>query len=265
MIYLRSLLFHSCYIIWILGLPILCMPALLLPRRRMTWAMGLFCGGMRFIEKYVGGITYRVEGEEHLPKDGRYIVGAKHQSSLETFIMPVQLPDPAIILKRILHYIPFWGWFLWKMDMIAVDRGKKSKAIQQIVEGARRCFAQGRPIVIYPQGTRVAVGDYRPYRYGIAKLYEELGVPVAPCALNTGLFWGRRKFLIHPGMATIRYLPPIPPGLPPMEMLQKLEEMVESESERLSIEAGGPATRALTARDIEHSPWRKLKTRRSGA
>ena len=105
-----------------------------------------------------------------------------------------------------------------------------------MVADAKAIFAQGRPVVIFPEGTRVAPGARMPYQPGIAALYAQLGVPVVPVALNSGLFWGRQAFVKKAGVITIEYLPPIPPGLDRKSFMRELEARIETAAERLAKE-----------------------------
>jgi len=193
-----------------------------------------------WLEVLILGLRVKVEGLENLPQDGKYIVASKHQSAHETMILPLLLNDPAIIMKKELMKIPFWGWYAKKAGMIGVDRGGRQKAIASIVEGSKRVFADNRPVIIFPQGTRTKLTDTtlnRPYKGGIAKIYQQLHCPVVPVALNTGVFWGRNSFIKKGGVATFKILPPIPADLPPDEMMKKLEQALEPESAKLVEEA----------------------------
>ncbi len=138
------------------------------------------------------------------------------------------IDDPAIILKRELLWVPIWGWYAAKAKMIAVDRSARGRAIASMVEGAKRVKAEGRPIVIFPQGTRTAVGRYLPYRVGVAVLYKELNVPIVPMALNSGVYWGRRSFRKHSGRIVVEFLPPIQPGLSRDAVMAELESRAGS-------------------------------------
>ena len=140
------------------------------------------------------------------------------------------------MLKKELLMIPVFGWFLARVGMIAIDRSGKASALKKMVADAKAIFAQGRPVVIFPEGTRVAPGARMPYQPGIAALYAQLGVPVVPVALNSGLFWGRQAFVKKAGVITIEYLPPIPPGLDRKSFMRELEARIETAAERLAKE-----------------------------
>lgn len=217
------------------------LPTLAMPRGAMLGAVRQYLRLVAWLERRVLGLDYEVQGVERLP-DGPFILAAKHQSAWETMKLHLLLRDPAPVLKRELLSIPIWGWYARKADVIPVDRGARSKAIQGMVRTARRIAADGRPIVIFPQGTRVAPGLWRPYRIGVYAMYEQLGLPVVPMALNSGVFWGRRALRKYPGHITVAFLEPIPPGLGRAAFLGRLEHDLEGASDRLVRQVGGPPT-----------------------
>jgi 1-acyl-sn-glycerol-3-phosphate acyltransferase len=239
---LRSFLFNLCWY----GLTVLSLLALtwtlILPRRLlMDVVVAGYLAALEAIEVHVLGLRYRVVGRDNLPS-GAVLVAAKHQSAWETMKLHRLFRDPAVILKRELMRLPIWGWFAQRARMIPVDRGKRGQAIASMIEGARPVIAEGRPIVIFPQGTRVAPGAYRPYKAGVAALYAALDVPIVPVALNSGVFWGRKALRKRPGQITVEILPPIEPGLSRDEAIRLLEERLEAASDRLTVAAGGPKT-----------------------
>ncbi|HYD98222.1 MAG TPA: lysophospholipid acyltransferase family protein [Alphaproteobacteria bacterium] len=240
---LRSLLFNLCFYALTLADCFLLMPLLVLPRGAFTHGIRvLWLRPIYWLERLILGLDYRVVGLENLPKDRPYILAAKHQSAWETLKMHFLIDQPAFVLKHELLYLPIWGWFAMKADLIPVKRGRKGLAIASMLVGARRVVGQGRPIVIYPQGTRVMPGQWLDYRVGISILYDELKLPVVPMALNSGVFWPRRSFRKRSGTITIEILPPIEPGLDRAALMARLADSIETASNRLAVEAGGPAT-----------------------
>ena len=237
----RSLAFNLIFYVWT---TICCFGifwTLFIPRRAMIWVVCQYLRSVHLIERLVLGLDYVVVGREHLP-EGAYILAAKHQSTWETMKLHLLVDDPAVILKRELLFIPLWGWYAAKARMIAVHRGGRSKAVASIIAGSKKIAAQNRPIAIFPQGTRTAAGTFRPYRVGVAALYEALDLPVVPMALNSGVFWPRRKFIKRPGTITVEFLPPIPPGMGRDAFLKRLEDELEAATDRLVVAVGGPAT-----------------------
>lgn len=245
----RSLAFNLVFYVWTTICCFGILWVLIIPRKAMIWVVCRYLDSVHWIERLILGLDYTVLGRENLP-DGAYILAAKHQSTWETMKLHLLVDDPAVILKRELSFIPLWGWYAVKAQMIPVHRGGRSKAIASIIEGARKTKAQGRPIAIFPQGTRTAAGTFRPYRIGVAALYEALDLPVVPMALNSGVFWPRRKFIKRPGTITVEFLPPIPPGLTRDAFLKRLEDELESATDRLVVSVGGPATDRSAPADV---------------
>jgi 1-acyl-sn-glycerol-3-phosphate acyltransferase len=233
---LRSLAFNILFFVVFVVLGVAMLPTLLLPRRTMFAFVKAWGRINVFLMRHVAGIRLEFRGLDNIPK-GALLVAAKHQSTLETFALATVLDDPTFVIKRELMWLPFFGWYSVKAAMIPVDRGAGASAVRKIVEIARREVARGRQIVIFPEGTRKAAGAPPAYKSGVGHMYAALGVPLLPVALDTGLFWPRRRFRKHPGTAVIEFLAPIPPGLPRAEVVPLLEERIEAASARLLAEA----------------------------
>jgi 1-acyl-sn-glycerol-3-phosphate acyltransferase len=179
------------------------------------------------------GIRWRVEGSERLPVKPAVIL-AKHQSAWETMAFQVIFPPQVHVLKRELLWIPFFGWGLALMSPIAIDRRRGVAALRQIARRGRERLAQGFWVVVFPEGTRVAPRERRPYQLGGAWLAADSGVPIVPVAHNAGLLWPRNAFLKRPGTVTIRIGPAIDASGRDAQTLNKLaEEWIEQEQEKL--------------------------------
>ncbi|WP_341678147.1 lysophospholipid acyltransferase family protein [Niveibacterium sp. SC-1] len=177
--------------------------------------------------RHVLGITWRIEGWDNLPKRSAVIL-AKHQSALETILFPVLFPPQSFVLKRELHWIPFFGWGLAMMPMIAINRSRGTDALTQVkLEGAKR-LAEGWWVSVYPEGTRVAPGVKKRYKAGGATLAAWSGAPIVPVALNTGEFWKRNAFVKEPGEALIIIGPTIETaGRPADQVSAEVERWIE--------------------------------------
>ncbi|MGH6933657.1 MAG: lysophospholipid acyltransferase family protein [Dongiaceae bacterium] len=233
MVLLRSLAFNLLFGAWTGFLAVVGTPLLLLPAGA-TWALGrLWIGGGLALLSAIVGLRHRVIGLEHLPV-GSAIYAAKHQSAWDTLVLSVTLDRPAFVLKQELLGVPFFGWYLRRCGMIAVDRQGRAAALKRMLTAAQRAAAAGRPILIFPEGTRVSPGERRPYQPGIAALYTHLELPVVPVALNSGLFWGRRSFRKQSGTITLEFLPAMPAGLPRKGFVKELEDRIESATARLA-------------------------------
>jgi 1-acyl-sn-glycerol-3-phosphate acyltransferase len=237
MLVLRSLLFQCLFYFLTLVICVTASPGVFLTRKFANKVQSFWARYMLWLLKITVGLDFEVRGREHIP-DGPMILTSKHQSAWDTIIFAVALHDPVYVLKKQLLHIPVYGWYLYKLDMIAIDRDSGVSSLKNMIRQARRVISEGRRhIVIFPEGARVAPGDRLPYQLGVAGLYSMLGIPVVPVALNSGLFWPRRKFLKYPGTITLEFLPVIAQGMPREAFMAEIEERVETASERLMVEA----------------------------
>ena len=233
---LRSIVFAAAFYLTTALFLLLGSWLLFAPRR---WAMA----GLRahaqicvwLLEK-ICGTHMEVRGYEKLPK-GPYLVVAKHQSAWDTFALIPLFRDPAIVLKDELKWIPFYGWFCVKFEHILVKRDKGASALKAMIREARARAAQGREVFIFPEGTRRAPGAAPDYKPGYVALYEGLGLPCVPVALNSGLYWPRRSLLRNPGTIVVKFLDVIPPGLGRKEFRARIEGRIEAATGKL-IEEG---------------------------
>ncbi|HZV21888.1 MAG TPA: lysophospholipid acyltransferase family protein [Hyphomicrobiales bacterium] len=236
LLYLRSLVFYPVlYINWALFL-ILGSWLLLAPRR---WAMaGLAAHGRAtvWLLRLICGTRMEVRGREKL-LDGPVIVAAKHQAAWDTFALIPLMRDPALVMKAELLSIPLYGRFCRKFELIPIQRELGPAALRLMLREARLRVAQGREIVIFPEGTRKNPGDPPDYKPGVAVLYQDLKIPVCPLALNSGMFWPRHSILRYPGTIVAEFLDPIPAGLPREEFMKRLQSAIEAASTRLADEA----------------------------
>ncbi|HEV2302298.1 MAG TPA: lysophospholipid acyltransferase family protein [Stellaceae bacterium] len=235
---LRAVAFNLLFIAWTLLIGTVALPFLLAPRRAAMafgrwWAMSV----LALLEAVVG-LGHEIRGVDRLPK-GTYILAMKHQSAWDALILPIVLGDLAVVVKRELLWLPIYGWYARRAGSIAVDRKAGAAALRAMVAAARKVAAEGRPIVIFPEGTRTAPGTRLPYHPGVAALYQGLQLPLVPAAVNSGLYWGRRSFLKRPGRIILEFLDPIPPGLPRRALMEELETRIESATAALEREAEG--------------------------
>lgn len=232
---LRSFLFAIWFTVATVFIYVAVFPALLLPRIAMVHASRLWSRVVFLGLKLFAGLTYEVRGE--IPR-GPVLVASKHMSMWDTMALYLILCDPAAVLKRELLRVPFYGWYIWKAGVIPVDRGGYASALRKMTSAARQALRQGRPLLIFPEGTRKnpdAPPDYKP---GVAGLYNQLNVACIPVALNSGLFWtGPMGFIKKPGRIVVEFLDPIPPGLKRTEFMQLLQQRIESATARLLAES----------------------------
>jgi 1-acyl-sn-glycerol-3-phosphate acyltransferase len=202
---LFALVFYSGTIIAVL----LAFPAALIGQRPLVAITHGWARYHRWCARLLLGIRSRIEGR---PRQGAVIVAAKHQSMFETIEMLLILDRPTVVMKRQLTDIPGWGWVARRYGVIPVDREGGASALRLMLQAARKSIAAGRPILIFPEGTRVPPGEKPPLQPGFAGLYKSLGVPVVPVALDSGRLWPR-SFQKRAGVVTMRVGEPIPPGL----------------------------------------------------
>jgi 1-acyl-sn-glycerol-3-phosphate acyltransferase len=232
---IRSVAFNVLFYLNLLVQIVAALPTLVMPRWGILAVAKFWARTNLWLLHAVCGIKVEFRGRGKIPS-GPLLVAAKHQSLWETFALLLILPDPAYIMKRELMWIPFFGWYAWKARMIPVDRGKGSQALAALGVSAREELAQGRQIIIFPEGTRRAPGAEPSYKYGVVHLYAETGVTCLPIALNSGLFWPRRSFRRYPGTIVAEILDPIPPGLDKQVFADTLKQTIETATARLIAE-----------------------------
>jgi 1-acyl-sn-glycerol-3-phosphate acyltransferase len=235
---IRSLLFYVLYLAQTVVLAIIVgTDAIIRGRTGFGWVVATYWGNSNlFFLRWIVGIRTDVQGAENIP-EGPCILAAKHMSDWDIFAILPHTRRPAFIAKKELMDIPFFGWAARAFDTIRIDRSLGGDAIPTMMTDARAALDRGCRIIIFPEGTRKAPLAEHDYRYGIVRMYEALGVPVVPVALNSGLYWGRNSLILWPGTARARFLPPIPPGLPPEVFHRELAGRIEDETNRLILAA----------------------------
>jgi 1-acyl-sn-glycerol-3-phosphate acyltransferase len=228
---LRSAVFALAFYSGSLVAVLLALPAAAIGSRALAGLVHAWAAWHRGSARILLGIRTRVEGE--VPK-GTVLVAAKHQSMFETIEVLMLLDEPAVVLKRQLADLPLWGKAAQRYGVIPVDREGGAAALRRMLKAAAAAVARGRPIVIFPEGTRVLPGEQPPLQPGFAGLYRSLGLAVVPVALDSGRLWPRRSFVKRPGIVTMRFGEPIPPGLPRGEIEARVHAAINA------LEASAP-------------------------
>jgi len=195
--------------------------------------------------RVICGVRHRVQGMEHLPTAAEgtraVLLASKHQSTWETFAYPVLMSHPlCYVFKKELLLIPFFGWAIGKLDMVHIDRSKRTEAWGRVAEQGRRYMAQGNWVIMFPEGTRSARGQQGQYKQGASRLAIETGTPIVPIAVSSAQCWPRKSFLLRPGVIDIVIGRPIPvEGRRPDELMQQVEGWIEAEMRRIDPAAYG--------------------------
>lgn len=234
---LRSILFMLVLVVVTPPYALLMILCFWLPHRARRYTAVPWVFMTIWLIKHLLRIDYRVAGREHIPARPAVIL-AKHQSAWETVVLQQVFPLGLFVWKRELFWqLPFFGWALAVIPMIAIDRDAGTNALKQLVDQGRLRLAQGYPVIIFPEGTRVAPGQHRRFKGGGAHLGVATGAPVLPVALNSGEFWGRNAFFKRPGTITVSIGPAIDPsGLSAEDVNSRAEAWIEAEMARISPE-----------------------------
>ena len=194
--------------------------------------------------KAICGVQARLHGMERLP-NGPLVLLPKHQSTWETFAFPGLMPRPlCYVFKRELLYIPFFGWAMSRMEMIHIDRSKRSEAWAKVAEQGRRLLASGHWVIMFPEGTRTPRGGQGAYKSGGTRLAVTTGAPVLPIAVTSARCWPRKSFILRPGVVEVSIGWPIPSmGREPDELMREVEIWIEAEMRRLDPQAYPSAAR----------------------
>lgn len=233
---LRSILFNIVFFSWTLAMCLLWLPALAGPRIWVPRGQTYWARGVMALLRTVAGVRIEIRGRENLP-GGSSVIACKHQSAWETMIWHDIVEDPAIVMKKELLKIPLYGWYSTKAQMIPVDRKAGAKALKAMMRSAEGAASAGRPLIIFPEGTRIAPDDTAAYQPGAVALYRHLKLACVPVAVNSGLFWPKDSFVKQPGTIILEFLEPIQPGLDKRAFSALLAERIDSATERLVAEA----------------------------
>ena len=236
-IVIRSALFHVAFYVNCAFWFVAAFLAYPFPRWAILMAARGWARTSMWLHERITGARVEFRGRENIPA-GPLLVAAKHQSAWETMALLLFFRDPTYILKRELLWLPLFGWHLLRANQIPIDRGSRSVAMAKMTERARQAIAEGRQILIFPEGTRRKAGAEPAYKYGVARLYETLNCPCLPIAMTSGLAWPRNTLLHYPKPILVEFLPVIPAGLPPEVFYERLQSAIEPATNRLLAEAG---------------------------
>ena len=230
----RSLIFNAVIYVMMAVLAVVYFVPAMISRDWAFAACHAWCRFVRWALRVGVGLETEVRGT---PPTGEAVIAAKHQSFLDIILIYGAVPRGKFIMKRELMYAPFLGQYALRIGCVPVNRGKRGAAIAKMKDDVEKGRAEPGQLIIYPQGTRVAPDDKKPYKVGTGVLYDQLGQPCVPVSTNVGHFWPKRGFLRKPGCAVIEFHDPIEPGLPIKTFMKTLEKTVETGSDALLREA----------------------------
>jgi 1-acyl-sn-glycerol-3-phosphate acyltransferase len=253
MIYLRSALYFLFLVITVAPWALVAVAMSVVVRGSpLYWVCVGWLRTATYGARFICGVRWRVQGQEHLPtaadENAAVILCPKHQSTWETFAFPTLMSHPlAYVFKRELLWIPFFGWAIGRLDMVHIDRARRSEAWSKVLEQGKRLAAKGTWVIMFPEGTRGARGQQGEYKTGATRLAISAGVPVVPIAVTSARCWPRKSFLLRPGVVDVSIGKPIPTqGRRHDELMREVEAWIESEMRRLDPEAYPPGAPAST-------------------
>ncbi len=230
---IRSIIFYFLLYLWTLSLGIVCLPCLLLPSVYIKKIANVWITVILALLKYICNISYGIQGIENIPNHP-IIVASKHQSTFETLLLFKLIKNSIFIHKKELFLIPIFGFYLKKSNMISINRLDGPNAIRKIMNYVKEKIIYGNSIIIFPEGTRKKPGDPPDYKSGIAGIYKESNAQVLPVAVNSGHYWPKHTFIKKPGKIIIKFLKPIPTKLEKKEFLERIESVIEEETNKIS-------------------------------
>src|ERR1700684_303312 len=231
-IFLRSLVYNLLFYLVLAFWVIVGIPTYLMPRPAIMAIARCWARSSIWLMRVICDTRVEYRGLEKIP-DGPLIVASKHQSTWETFALLQFFDQPLFILKRELRWIPLFGWYLIKSNMIGVDRGAGGRALIQTMHRAGEAVRRGRQLIIFPEGTRMPVDAPPNYKSGVGLVYANSDVACLPVALNSGLFWPRRTFMRYPGTLVVEFLDPLPAGLNRKDFIAQIRVAIEDATNRL--------------------------------
>ena len=231
-IFLRSLVYNVLFYMLLVFWLIVAIPTFVMPRWAILSIARNWAASSIWLLRVICNTKVEYRGLEKIPK-GPLIVASKHQSMWETFALLQFFEQPLYILKRELEWIPFFGWYLIKANMIGINRSAGGRALINMTRRAGESVRRGRQLIIFPEGTRTPVDAPPQYKPGVGQIYVDCGVTCLPVALNSGLFWPRRTFMRYPGTLVVEFLDPLPPGLKRREFIDRIRTVIEEATGRL--------------------------------
>ena len=232
MLILKSIIFYILLTIWTIFMGIMCLPFLILPSNFLKYPTKLWIKVIFIFLEKICNIKHRIDGLENIPNES-ILVASKHQSTFETFALFYYLSDCFFVHKRELFYIPIFGQYLFKSNMVAIDRAGGTKSMRKMLYKVQSKLTSGSSIIIFPEGTRKLPGSKPDYKTGFIGIYHHTKRKILPVALNSGLCWPKHSWILKSGLITIKFLPVINEGLDKKIILNEVQKRIETASNLL--------------------------------
>jgi len=229
---LLTIIFYGALALWTILMGFLSLPFLFLPSKSIALPAKIWIRGIFIFLKYICGVTHEMRGLANLSGEPVIIV-SKHQSAFETFALYYYLKKSFFIHKKQLFYIPIFGQYLMKHNMVSIDRMGQASTMRKMITDVKKKLDSGSTIIIFPEGTRTKPGAKANYKTGFIGIYNTSKRKLQPVALNSGLFWQKGLKVIKRGHIIIEFLPQIDIGLDKKEVLNKVENTIESATNKL--------------------------------
>ena len=232
MMIFKSIIFYICLVIWTLFMGLICIPFLLLPNKLLKYPTKIWIKVIFIFLERICNIRHKIKGEENIPKEA-VLITAKHQSAFETLALYYYLKDCFFVHKKELFLIPIFGQYLYKSNMVAIDRKGGTKTMRVMLEKVSSKLKSGSSIIIFPEGTRKVPGSEPDYKTGFIGIYNHTRKKILPIAVNSGLCWPKHSWILKSGLITIQILPLIKENIDKKTLLNKVQENIELASNKL--------------------------------
>ncbi len=234
MLIAKSIFFYISLTIWTIIMGVLCFPFMLLPSKMLKYPAKIWIKVIFLLLDKICNISHKIDGLENIPEYSVLVV-SKHQSAFETFVFYYYLNDCFFVHKKELFIIPIFGQYLLKANMVAINRSGGTKTMRKMLEDVKVRLKEGKSIIIFPEGTRKEPGSRPDYKTGFIGIYKNTKKKILPVALNSGLCWSKKSWILKEGNITVKFLPIIEENLNKIEVLKKVQDTIESESNNLLI------------------------------
>ena len=211
---------------------VICMPYLILPSKFLKYPTKIWIKVIFIFLEKICNIQHKIEGIKNIPEEP-VLITSKHQSAFETFALYYYLKDCFFVHKKELFFIPIFGQYLFKSNMVAIDRGGKTKTMRKMLESVKIKLQSGSSIIIFPEGTRKIPGSKPDYKTGFIGIYTHTKKKILPIALNSGLCWPKHSWILKKGVITIQILPIINENYDKKNVFNKVQESIEIASNKL--------------------------------